>query len=77
MKYRFTILLTSIRFVSIVCIGSMYVSAVNQLFPLVYLIVIGPLMLFEWNVSKIRMADILKRNYISFNYAFYFNTQPI
>jgi len=46
MKYRLTILLTSIILVSIVCIGSMYISAVNQFFPLVYLIVLGPLMLF-------------------------------
>lgn len=45
MKYRFTILLTSIILVSIVCIGSTYISAVNQFFPLVYLIVFGPLML--------------------------------
>jgi cytochrome c oxidase subunit 1 len=46
MKYRFTILLTTIILVSIVCIGSMYISSVNQFFPLVYLIVLGPFMLF-------------------------------
>ncbi len=45
MKYRFTILLTSIILVSIVCIGSTYISAVNQFFPLLYLIVTGQLML--------------------------------